>query len=55
MYAGGSEVDWDSQQTRTIEGGDGKTTEVVVDEHGEEWPKSDCELRDEADEEDGDE
>jgi hypothetical protein len=40
-------VDWDSQLTRTIEGGDGKETMMVVDEDGEFHPLSDCTLVDE--------
>jgi hypothetical protein len=46
IYAGGSEVDWDSQETRETFS-NGERTMVVVDEDGEEWPKCECEVRDE--------
>lgn len=46
IFAGGSDVNWDSQVTRTtfVEG---KETQIVVDEDGEEWPRSECTVRDE--------
>lgn len=42
----GSEVDWNSQLTRTIKGGDGKESMMVVDEDGEFHAASDCKLVD---------
>lgn len=41
IYAGGSDVDWDSQLTRTNAKGD----MLVIDEDGDTWPKAMCELR----------
>jgi len=44
IYAGGSDVDWDSQTNRTTFV-NGEETAIVVDEDGEEWPKAECVLR----------
>jgi hypothetical protein len=44
IYQGGSNVDWDSQSTRTLLVL-GAETRIVVDEDGDEWPQTECTLR----------
>jgi hypothetical protein len=44
IFQGGSDVDWDSQVTRTLPV-DGAETRIVVDEDGDEWPQTECTLR----------
>jgi hypothetical protein len=43
----GSSVDWDSQETRETFS-NGERTPVVVDEDGQEWPQSECEMREQG-------
>jgi hypothetical protein len=40
IYAGNTEVDWNSQLTRH----DPTGTRLVIDEDGEEWPQAACTL-----------
>jgi hypothetical protein len=51
VYAGGSDMQWDYQHLVTDENDE----LIVVDEDGGEWPKSECEAREEPDEGEEDE